>query len=163
MSIEVQKIVDESPYFSTIGEYTDKADDWAIVREGEHAGEYIANLPEDAELPERGREYRFFKPYAGGEPEGTADYQKHGLQDFERMEAAERDEWFFVGVVAKLKYEIEGHVQTLTSGGLWGIESDSGDYFKEVAEDELADLRRQAEAIGLKWPKKPDWEWTDVG
>lgn len=69
--ITVELIHDENPDTSTIGEYTDETVSWAIVRHGEHASQYIANLPDDAELPERGREYRYFLPYAGGEEPGS--------------------------------------------------------------------------------------------
>lgn len=156
-NITIKQTVDESPDLSTLGQFTDTADEWAIVREGEHAGEYVANLPDEAELPQRGREYRFFKPYAGGEKEGTDDYQKYGLQDWERAEGLGRGDWCYVGISARLEYTNgpAGIVQTLRSGGLWGVESDSGaDYLASVAKEELDNLRREAEAIGIKWPTK---------
>lgn len=41
-------------------------------------------------------------------------------------------------------------IQRITSGGIWGIESDSDDsYLKEIENDELALLREQLEAMGF--------------
>jgi|SRR6185312_6164451 len=43
-----------------------------------------------------------------------------------------------------------GPLQTITSGGLWGIESDSdADYLKSVEDEQLAELRNQLHAIGF--------------
>jgi hypothetical protein len=40
--------------------------------------------------------------------------------------------------------------QTITSGGLYGIESDSdADYFAEVEQEQLAELRGQLHVIGF--------------
>ena len=168
LKVWVERIVDENPDTSTLGEFTDQVSDWAIVRDGEHSGEFVKNLPEDAELPERGREYRFFKPYACGEPEGSEYYQKYGKQDWERAEELNRGGWCYVGVAAHLEYGIPtgDHITTqrLNSAGLWGIESDSDkEYFTDIASQELDLLKEQAEAIGLEWPKKLEWEWRVVG
>lgn len=55
----------------------------------------------------------------------------------------------FVGVVAEAEVEIHGVIQTLVSGGLWGIEADSGDYIEEVAQDEYNDLRKILTSVGV--------------
>ena len=137
-SVKVVRESDDSPDTSYLGEYTDRAELWAIERE---SGEYVANLPEDHEPPARGRDYRYFLPYAGGEEQGTEDYQKYGLQDFARMEALERCEWGYLGIYAVAEVIVCGTLQRVRSAGLWGIESDSEDgYFAEVAEEELAQL-----------------------
>lgn len=148
LSIQALVIPDDNPDTSTLGEYTDTPSDWVILRS---AGEYVHDLPEDTEIPERGRECRFFKPYAGGETPGTEDYKVYGKQDFERMEALERQEWAYVGIQALAKVQLpSGTVQRITSGGLWGIESDSGqDYFAEVAGDEMAQLADDLKALGI--------------
>jgi hypothetical protein len=102
------------------------------------------------ECPHWSREYNYFVPYAGGEEPGTDDYKKYGLRDYARMEALSRGEWYFMGIIAKAKIITEsGTVQTVRSGGLWGIESDSGDYIKEVEEEELASLRIELESFGF--------------
>lgn len=102
------------------------------------------------ECPNSRREYNFFKPYAGGEPEGSEDYQKYGKQDFERMESLNSGHWNFIGIIAKAQIRTEsGTMQVIRSGGLWGIESDSGNYLDEVGKDELENLRLELSAIGF--------------
>lgn len=138
ISVELVREVDESPDCSHLGEWTDFPHDWAIVRA---LGCYVAQLGDDV-IPERGREMRFFLPYAGGETEGSADYQKYGLQDWERMEALERGGWEYIGIAARAQIVLAGVVQVVRSGGLWGIESNgAAEYIAEVERNELAALR----------------------
>lgn len=142
--------VDESPDFSTMGKFIDKPESWAIVREGPYRGQFIAELPEDAELPEQGREYRFFLPYAGGEPQGTEDYQHNGLLDWKRMESYNNDQWSYHGVIAKASFSTRSGLQhTVSSMGVWGVESDSGDYFDELAQEEMAGLKDELLDLGF--------------
>lgn len=71
-------------------------------------------------------------------------------QDYRRMEALARGDWCYFGIVAKAEVRLTTDVlQTIRSGGLWGVESDSRDeYLGSVEREELADLRRQLVAIG---------------
>lgn len=90
----------------------------------------------------KGREYRGFRPYAGGEKPGTKEYYKYGMQDYERMEGLCRGDWQFVGIHAEAKIRTKsGMLQTIRSGGLWGIESDCDDAIREVAQEQIDDLR----------------------
>jgi len=159
---------DEYPDISFLGKFTDDAEPWAIVRAD---GDYLANLGADYELPAKGREFRFFRPYAGGEPEGTPTYLKYGLQDWKRAEGLNRGDWYFIGIYAEaeVSYAIDrpGHhrLEWLRSGGLWGIESDAGDYLQEVARDELANLHKHLRAFGVSlagW-KDAVARMTDMG
>lgn len=146
-SIKIRRRVDQSPDTSWIGKYTDDLKPGVIVRKH---GEFYEKLGEDAEIPERGREYRCFLPYAGGEKVGTADYYSNGLQDFERMESLERGEWYFLGVDAVAQIVVHGVIQTIESGGLWGIESDSDeDYIESVEKEEIDALRRVLAELGF--------------
>lgn len=97
------------------------------------------------------REYNYFKPYAGGEEEGSETYQKYGKQDFERMESLYNGNWCFIGIIAKAEIRTEsGTMQVIRSGGLWGIESDSEkSYLDEVGKDELENLRLELTALGF--------------
>jgi len=73
-------------------------------------------------------------------------------QDYERMEGLNAGAWSFVGIVAEAKLQItqDAPLQTITSAGLWGIESDSGDdYFNSVADDELAQLKTELKGLGF--------------
>lgn len=72
-------------------------------------------------------------------------------EDFEeRLAAYKNEEFSFLGVHAEADVVIGGVVQTLTSGGLWGIESDSGDeYIEEVAVQEYEELRKILKTVGV--------------
>jgi hypothetical protein len=92
------------------------------------------------------REYNYFKPYAGGEKEGTPNYKIYGLRDHARMEKLVQGDWHFIGIRAKavVSHSNGGNckrLETLHSDELWGIESDAGDYHKEVAQEELDGLK----------------------
>lgn len=70
-----------------------------------------------------------------------------------RMAAWEADEWEYVGVVAvaELLIPIGGNsfrIMRIKSGGLWGIESDAGDYLREVFEEEKASLLAELKTLG---------------
>lgn len=148
-SLKVYQYYDQDPDTSWIGQYTDDVTkDWAILRA---TGQYIKDLPDDFEMPERGREYRAFLPYAGGEKPGSKDYRENGLKDFERMEELQRGDWHFLGIKAVAKITMpSGTVQRFESGGIWGIESDSGaDYFTEVADGEIDQIAEDLLAIGI--------------
>jgi len=107
-----------------------------------------------------GREYRYFNPnhenYKGDTEENIRKYCR---QDYERMESLNSGQWCFVGVRAEAEVFVlpktslaqsVATVQTITSGGLWGIESDSDKgYFAEVEAEELSALREQLAGIGF--------------
>mgnify|MGYP001563591920 CR=1 FL=1 len=171
MTIKIDKIIikhmiDTNPDTSFLGEYTDTLQPGVIVRD---LGEFYEKLPAPMErdidgkfigkgepdnLPSRGREYRGFIPYAGGEKQGTKNYYRYGIQDFKRITELEKGYFSFIGIAAEavVKYPVFGdsfRLETLSSAGLWGIESDSGDYLKEVKRDELASLKKHLETFGV--------------
>jgi hypothetical protein len=118
-------------------------------------------------------EYRYFNPsfnYVDKNghalPENTPEeVRSYVRQDYERMESANRGDWGFIGIRTEcevnLPYQVnKGCVkgrevyhnvkEVLSSGGLWGIESDSEDsYLESVEKDELADLRSQLKMLGF--------------
>lgn len=70
------------------------------------------------------------------------DERQNAKQDKKRLEAYYNNEWHFVGVQAVAEIRIDGLLQTISSSGLWGIESDSDDeYFDEVFEEEKEQLK----------------------
>jgi hypothetical protein len=80
------------------------------------------------------------------------EIRKYCWQDYERMEGLNNQNWYYLGIRAdaKISVNINGLSQTITSGGLWGIESDSDETDLESAEkDELADLRGQLKGLGF--------------
>ena len=66
------------------------------------------------------------------------------------MESLNAGNWGFIGIGARAEIVIGETCQTIHSGGLWGIESDSeGTYLQEIEKDELADLRRVLCELGF--------------
>jgi hypothetical protein len=81
----------------------------------------------------------------------------YAMQDYNRMEALNNGQWYYIGIIAKAKILIplkgnpgSSQYQAISSGGLWGIESDSGeDCLQETAREQLQDLAGQLEALGI--------------
>lgn len=98
--------------------------------------------------------YEFFNPnhenYKGS-PED--EIRKYCLQDYERMESLNAGDFCFIGIRAEAEYSVGGTpapIQELSSGGLWGIESDSSpEYIKETEDEQLSELKSQLKAIGF--------------
>jgi len=71
------------------------------------------------------------------------------------MERLNRGDWGFIGIVAEadVKYPIGGgnyRIERLTSGGLWGIESDGGkDYIQEIESEQLQDLKEHLKTFNV--------------
>lgn len=147
-SIRIETKADTDPDTSYLGKYTDESSSEAFICYGEHAGKQVKELGDGEELPERSREYRYFLPAMTGEETGNPESPK---QDFDRMQALNSGQWCCVGIVAKaVVRSASGITQTLRSGGLWGIESDSDKaHLAEVAKEELAALRAELEAFGF--------------
>jgi len=75
----------------------------------------------------------------------------------DRLAAYQRGDFTFVGVRAEADVIIGGVVQTLTSGGLWGVESDSDPaYVEEIADEEYNELRKILKDIGVATSELPD-------
>lgn len=153
-SIQIQQIPDDFPDTSYLGKYTDDLEPGVIVRQYD---EFYNKLTEEQidNLEGRGREYRYFKPYAGGEPIYSEDYYKYGRQDYERMEGLSHGDWYFIGMVAQatVSYPIGGgsrRLEHFTSAGLFGIESDAGpEYIHEIAVEQIEDLKYHLEEFGI--------------
>jgi hypothetical protein len=84
------------------------------------------------------------------DPDEQNDYE-------DRKEAYRRGDFSFVGVRAEAEITVDGIIQTIVSGGLWGIESDAGDeYMQEVAGDEYNDLRKILKTLGVPTSELPN-------
>lgn len=115
------------------------------------------------------REYRYFnpsfnyvdksgKPVDGNTPK---DIRKYVRQDYERMERLNAGDWCYIGIQSEaiiyIPYMTEGRggrtyfkSEPITSGGLWGIESDSEkSYIESVQQEELDNLKLELLALGL--------------
>lgn len=84
-----------------------------------------------------------------------------------RLDAYNRGEWWYRGCQARawVSYPLndtgDRRLESFSSGGLWGIESNSGaDYESEVQSEELHDLKAHLETFGVDtsdfWQKVAD-------
>ena len=95
-------------------------------------------------------EFRYWIPANAGPPEDVE-------QDYLRHEAYCAGRWHYEGCVARavVSYPIGNgsrRLEYLSSGGLYGIESDSSPlYVSEVELEQLADLREHLKHFGIDW------------
>lgn len=83
--------------------------------------------------------------------------EKNARQDYERVESLQRGSWYYLGIMAEATLLVpsgpertDGIIQHITSGGLWGIESDSeADFLAETEQEQLGELREQLHALGF--------------
>jgi len=73
----------------------------------------------------------------------------------DRRESYENGNFSFVGVRAEADVVIEGVTQKLTSGGMWGVESDGKEYIEDVALEEYNNLREILKAVGVSTSQVP--------
>jgi len=100
-------------------------------------------------------ELRYFNgPVENYKGESSEDIRKYVRQDYDRVESLNRGDWCFIGLRAEAEVQTSSDVvQRITSGGLWGIESDSGrEHLEETQREELAQLK--AELIGLGFSRR---------
>lgn len=139
VKVAIKREQDTDPDLSYLGEYSNKPGpaDRTIDRE-EHG---------DMRL----HEYCYFIAATAGDETGNPDSVE---QDYQRMEAYNRGEWWMVSVyaVAEVSYPIDGNsrrIERFKSGRFWGIESDSDDYLAEVEQEQLDDLKAHLEHFGV--------------
>jgi hypothetical protein len=114
---------------------------------------------QECDCDERGdmerNEYRYFngcvENYKGESPE---DVRKYVRQDYERMERLHRGDWCYMGIRAEAEILLRSGdasiAQEITSGGLWGVESDSDrKYLADIDTEQLSELREQLRAVGF--------------
>lgn len=78
----------------------------------------------------------------------TSYLEQEGFED--RLDQYRRDVFTFIGIRAKAEISIDGLCQTITSGGLWGIEDDSDEaYLSTIESDEITGLCNQLSALGF--------------
>lgn len=140
-SIKIKHEIDDFPDTSYLGEYSNKRARFSFDRE------VLRDM-------NRG-EYRYFNPainpFDGKTQSEKKEYAKQAKQDYERMERLNRGNWHYISIRAEATVIIGNVIQTISSGGLWGIESDSGDdYIKEIEKEELDNLAEILKELGFK-------------
>jgi hypothetical protein len=175
--VYIEHVVDDSADTSCLGHYTDspkevaEACGYAIVRE---YGKFVVDIDEDTEkIHLNGNEYRYFIPAQHvphdpknwdhvSEEDKNKCIAEHGslketdeyyaMMDYERMERLEDGDWCYIGIVAMAEIVGESDViQTIRSGGVYGIESDSDkEYLIEVEQQELIALSGELIDLGIE-------------
>ena len=119
--------------------------------EADFLGKYSENPGEPTKTIDR----RVLKHYRPGQlpffiSENTETYTE-SLVNYNRMEAGMRGDWCLIGIEAEAEVQFTGDlVQRLTSGGLWGIESDAGEeYFETIQQEQLEELEGELLAVGF--------------
>lgn len=90
-------------------------------------------------------------PKAAGYP-GKTGFVKAYEAAQQRMDAWKRGDWNYVGVRAQARCLLVkngcGTFYTLTSPGIYGVESDAGDYLDTLYQEEKAQLAADMRALG---------------
>src|SRR5258708_7906010 len=121
----------------------DKVAEWEALAEEEDMLSSLAEELTECDCNFSGhwnaREYRYFNPnYKNYEGLPEEDIRKYCRQDFDRMESLNSGQWCYIGIRAEAciaTYDakgMQGTMQRITSGSLWGVESDSRSYIAEV-------------------------------
>ena len=128
--------VDETPDLHYYGEYSDTPKEHSIDRK---------------ERGDMGRnEYRYFNLNISFITENSRATQ---LEDnYQRMEAYNRQDWHMVGVIAVVVIELEdGDTEEIRSSGIWGVDSDSAaDHMNELGDEQIQELFYELKARGIR-------------
>jgi len=140
LSIKIKKAIDDNPDTSYLGEYSNHRAKFSFDRE------FLGDM-------NRG-EYQYFNPYPDPLKGKTQKEKKEmyiwAKHNYERMESLNNGNWCYIGIIAEAEININGVIQRITSGGLNGIESDSGrDYIEEIEKEELNSLKDQLRDLGF--------------
>ena len=136
LSVTILRSVDTDPDTSYLGRYSDKPgpDDETVDR---------------AERCDRGRNgFRYFIAANSAADTGNPDSVE---QDYRRMESLQHGDWCYLVISASAEIvSANGIIQTVRSGGLWGIDGNSDEsYLSEVEKDELSALRVELVSFGF--------------
>lgn len=180
LSVTVSRIADYDADTRDLGVFSDTPEAYAIVHQGEYAGRFADTLPCGCDHPDMrhyedgddagkcmdcdceefdrvevsgdSRVFKYFNgPVENYEGEDAADIRKYCQQDYERMKGLDSGEWNYIGIKAKAQVQLTGDlVQTLTSGGIWGIESDGDPSdFRSIESEQTDELKAELHAIGF--------------
>lgn len=149
--VEIIKREGEDPYpdLSYLGEYVE---DTLDLKYEDDPDCVIDRYPGHEEWMGRTRECRYFVANVPllsinrktGKPYSRRTKQRWARRQYERMEAYNRGDWACVHlfVEAIISSEQDERLCWTRTGGLWGVESDSGsDYYESIWAEEMAEIR----------------------
>lgn len=126
ITIKTVKMVDEHTDLSYLGQFSDIKGKFAIEHDGGRNQYKYFNAENVENLKEARQNYDIMMKYENGH---VCDY----------------------GITATAEIVVNGVCQKITSGGLWGLSSECDDSeFKEVADDQIADLKEILKKLGFK-------------
>jgi len=74
----------------------------------------------------------------------------------DRLQQYRHGDFNFIGISAEAEIVVDRVCQTITSGGLWGIESDSKhQYLSEVEQEEVDQLKAILQSLGFSGSEIP--------
>ena len=80
----------------------------------------------------------------------TAAMRKRAAMDYDRMESLNNGQWSFIRIRARADITINQTTQSIYSSGLWGIESDSEEfYLNDVEQEKLSELCATLHDLGF--------------
>jgi hypothetical protein len=141
VSIKVEHEPDTSPDLDWIGTYSNEPGPADRTVDREACGDWGGS-----------HDYAYFIAANSGDETGNSDSVK---QDYQRMEAYNNQQWYMLGIRAAAKVQCPDgsgsyRLEYFSSGGLWGIESDSDkDYIQEIKNEQLDDLYAHLEHFGV--------------
>ena len=78
----------------------------------------------------------------------TSYLEQEGFED--RLAQYNNGDFGYIGIRAEAEIVIDSVIQRISSGGLWGTESDSDEsYLKEIEQEELSALRSILHELGF--------------
>lgn len=130
IKIDVKRIVDENPDLS----FLETTPEYHYGKNGSN-WEHVSEEDRQKIIAQYGSIWNACMTYA--------------KNDKERLEAYNRGTWEMIGIkaVATIHIPVDGDntvkIQTIDSGGLFGIESDEGeDYIKDIEREQIAEVKK---------------------
>ena len=154
-SVSVKHVHDENPDLSWLGEFIWKTPDKSDLNRGNIIPHETDRDGRCYFVPQINVENHRADLVKMGYSRGTAESmaREYVKQDYRRLRDY-GDGWVSLGIIAEavVSYPIGGgnrRLETLTSGGLWGVESDGGEYLEEIEKEQINELKGHLEAFGV--------------
>ncbi len=140
--IIIEHKIDEYPDLSYLGSFSNKEGEYCIKHNG------------------NSRSYPYFNA-------DNVDDLTQAQQNYDRMMMFENGNVYQIGIIAEAQIMLpigngSSIIQTITSGGLWGIESDSDKaYIKEIETEQLEELKGYLKQLNIECSDNVEIEYKD--
>jgi len=139
----IEKVFDDNPDISHLGEYTCNYKPGCIVRYDKSFYEDHMN-DDDYDPPYYRNEYPFFMPPENGYPFDTPEYKKYALEDYNLMEGLNNNRWWFIGIIVSTQIHTDNEISYNVTESLYGVEDglkESEKYQNEVIADLMHEIK----------------------